>query len=653
MVGENLTIDPRSEDATNAPLRLTSQNNGVVLLEHAYPVSEEERQRADSVDTEGSLIASRKPVNRTITAKVRVTEWGDDSTTFNRVKAPRPDVDTTGWTSSTGAGGTLNTFEWAEMPDEPGEYGLHYKGTQPNDTTERGYGVTMPTGGSTWYFAATPGETLIVSCDAYCVNTAAGTDKGFRLDVVWYEADGTTSIVQTTGDVVPDTIAERVRLREEVTAPANAGWGRILVRQLTNTATDVVEAYYTKFSVGPEDYFDGDTPGCKWEGTPLQSRSLRATYGERYQAGVADIEAKVGKLQREGGTLRRVLPTGTWITFDVVGATIDVPADKRWVNRLASDVTITLECLPYGRETPVRYTASETTLPVLDFTVDDVPGSVDALGELLVTNDASSSQNLLLWGLQSRDLDTSLDWFFEAEDNAGSATSPAVGPSGASGSATNKTAYDSALDDANWHNGITLASTALVGSFRAFVRVQAPATNTGTVSFRMRITAHSTTNTIITPTVTHDPGEEGHWTLVDLGYVSFAKAKRGAQSSSLSAQALSTVTGDDIYWDWLLLVPIDEGSGEANSIALAQDRSFVVTDESALREDSTGVWERAPYEGDFLRVPPSGAEGRKTRFIVKMSRASLDSGGLARDDGTDDLSGELVVTPRWLVVPAP
>jgi hypothetical protein len=66
---------------------------------------------------------------------------------------------------------------------------------------------------------------------------------------------------------------------------------------------------------------------------------------------VSNLQRKIGKLFREGGTYRRVLPSGDTITFDVLqfGARIQVPADKRWVARGVADVTITFTCKPYGR----------------------------------------------------------------------------------------------------------------------------------------------------------------------------------------------------------------------------------------------------------------------------------------------------------------
>jgi hypothetical protein len=61
---------------------------------------------------------------------------------------------------------------------------------------------------------------------------------------------------------------------------------------------------------------------------------------------VSNLQRKIGKLFREGGTYRRVLPSGDTLTFDVLrfGARINVPADKRWVTRATADVTITLTC---------------------------------------------------------------------------------------------------------------------------------------------------------------------------------------------------------------------------------------------------------------------------------------------------------------------
>lgn len=55
-------------------------------------------------------------------------------------------------------------------------------------------------------------------------------------------------------------------------------------------------------------------------------------------------------------------------------------------------------------------------------------------------------------------------------------------------------------------------------------------------------------------------------------------------------------------------------------------------------------------EGKFLRIPPSGREGRTVRIIVKASRNDPRTGA---DSGIDDLTATLTVTPRVLSVPEP
>lgn len=80
------------------------------------------------------------------------------------------------------------------------------------------------------------------------------------------------------------------------------------------------------------------------------------------------------------------------------------------------------------------------------------------------------------------------------------------------------------------------------------------------------------------------------------------------------------------------------------------NQSFELRSNQIRREDSSGaVWGAVGlYEGDYLLVPPSGQEARSSELIIKMSRNPIDSGP---DNAIDDLSAQLFITPRYLVVP--
>jgi hypothetical protein len=95
------------------------------------------------------------------------------------------------------------------------------------------------------------------------------------------------------------------------------------------------------------------------------------------------------------------------------------------------------------------------------------------------------------------------------------------------------------------------------------------------------------------------------------------------------------------YDDFVASVP------PAQDAAVYASQSIEVRHNAVLREDSTGsFWQTSSsYEGDYLAVPPSGAEARTVRMIVKASRSKPLDGA---DSATDDVSARLFVTPRYL-----
>jgi hypothetical protein len=83
--------------------------------------------------------------------------------------------------------------------------------------------------------------------------------------------------------------------------------------------------------------------------------------------------------------------------------------------------------------------------------------------------------------------------------------------------------------------------------------------------------------------------------------------------------------------------------------AIFASQSLEVAHDGVTREDSTGVFSTpvSRYEGDYLTVPHAGPEGRIVRFAVKASR---NAPGTGPDIAIDDISAQLYLTPRYLVV---
>jgi hypothetical protein len=131
--------------------------------------------------------------------------------------------------------------------------------------------------------------------------------------------------------------------------------------------------------------------------------------------------------------------------------------------------------------------------------------------------------------------------------------------------------------------------------------------------------------------------------------VDSALATGGALASGkvgiYDAESAATPTGfTRIFDNFSAFVPTADA-------AIFASQSLEIRHDRATREDSTGTyWNDKTIDGDYLRVPPAGREGRTTRIIVKGSRNDPDT---MNDTAIDDLTAQLYVVPRYLVVPPP
>lgn len=360
-------------------------------------------------------------------------------------------------------------------------------------------------------------------------------------------------------------------------------------------------------------------------------------------ANITALTTKAGKLTREGGTLRRVLPSGDQITFDVFTATVDVPADKRFVSRLVADVTMTFVCAPFGREPDALLgTFSETTRPALIFTVDSVRGDVAALGRLQITEASGNKQERMWWGLNSRYFDPTFlidNVFIEAESMTGALPAVVAGASG--GSVSRHTGLTTSY-------AFTLAfNLTEIGTFRVLARVN----NTGgTWNVRLAWNGSQQAGLAMNAPVTvADAG----FSIADLGIVKVEPPllPTGAVLGGGQIELAGASGGETADVDYVLLLPVDDGSGEAADDSavgvLAPDAIAEVRYDGYVREIAPGgnIGPATRYEGDYLRVPVA----YPVRVIVKVGRTTASGS----DGAIDHLGAGLLVTPRWLVVPAP
>jgi hypothetical protein len=316
---------------------------------------------------------------------------------------------------------------------------------------------------------------------------------------------------------------------------------------------------------------------------------------------------KVGKLAREGGELRFTYPTGTTITFNVLEASMQRVFDIADMAKFRARYELSFICEPFGLGTEVDMgDNTETTLPVLIFTETGILGDVPALGRLIVDEDDADDQWWLTWGIQSRYYSSSANaaLFYEAEGRtalSGSAT--AVGPTGASGGGSNVmrntgliSSYQAVLSTQATGGGAHLSH---IGTFRVYARIQTPTSNTGSVVVAMEW-GEGDFSAFTRNSETTIPSEhEGKWRLVDLGLITLRTVTAGTQRWEGRIIVKSTVDGDDIDVDYLMLIPIDEGSGIVSGVA----RDITPTTFSA-RDDFTST-----TSGNALntRTPVTGA----------------------------------------------
>lgn len=415
-----------------------------------------------------------------------------------------------------------------------------------------------------------------------------------------------------------------------------------------------------------------DTEGARLASQKHENREIPLTIDCESSALLYQLQRKISKLYREGGTLQRTLPNGEALIFDVETVSgFDPSFDDKFDLADVSTVSVTLICKPYARGSEEDLGDNTTTGTALVFTEATVAGDLPALGRLVIDNDTANAQKRVIWGLRSRYYDSASTAALLLEAEAAQAIAPAaaaVGPAGASGGGANKVIRHTNLTGPGTFDGIinignSSGAATHVGVYRVFARVQVPASNVGTVSVRLTWRPF-----VAAPEILCDPVPvtatgiplEGFWALIELGEVRLPEATVGTQGWAGRIEASSTTAGDDIDLDYVLLVPVSEGSGEVVSVstdAIEANSTVEIRHDSAwVKKAATTAWRKPDvYEGDYLLIPPSGAETRTLEIVVKQVRyADIDDNSVTSGPGdvTDASSARLYVTPRYLTVPA-
>ena len=444
--------------------------------------------------------------------------------------------------------------------------------------------------------------------------------------------------------------------------------------EIWSTATYAVTAFDSPApSPRPQWASSVDTEGSLLSSVTHENRQINLTIEVMSAAGLRVLQAKFAKVAREAATAKLTFPNSEVMVFDLLMGDSFAPQLDivYYVNSGAFCVVeVALTAKPYGRGVPVSATITgspATSKAPLVFTIPAVTGDVPALASLRVSN-ATAEKTWLAWGQQNRNYDAAATaaLFLEAESQTAVSGALNAGPAGASGGGANKVMRHTSIGTTAATTFVTLpggSNPTHVGSFRVYARVQAATANTGLVQARLGWLPDLRSGTPIETDrgwvpIADSAGSaiEGSWVIVDLGMVTIPRVRLGAQGWYAGAEVIATTSGNQLDWDWLALVPVDDGSGlmVSPSYGISSTDAVDISDKGVLAsKSSVAVWFTPNYAGDYLKIPPL----RTTRFIVIFTGPAALTGNcsseLADAVNIDAISATLTYTPRYLVVPSP
>jgi hypothetical protein len=568
---ERVTLNPLAEDSTLQGLDLvgTDPSWGIYLMAHDYLPPKPEVQKVGGADVEGDFIVGTRYPNRTIPIRLRISEPPDPAGT-NLATNPVGGLGVTGWS------GTFGEPERVSIPDNaPIGTGI-----------ESALRPLLFGGGNNVYHevAVTNGKTYRASL---YVQKRAGSGKA-RI-AVWNEAGTKKAEGAKLVEAIDQTAEGWIRLDVGFVADSTGTW-RIGVIFETAGGTFYVTGVLLEESAELTSYFSGDSPGCDWTGARHGSTSTRpAPDGTRFARIYADVMAQIDRLKRERvGTYRRIAPGFLQTTFDLRSVEVTETPHDIAIAMKRAEIAISFEALPGGRTPEIQIGGNfdlAAGVPHLAFLAENVPGDMPGLGRLELEDRAAQMQLAVWWGLRQRYYDAAATAapFYQAESRTPLGSAAKGAEAGASGG------------EVIWHKNLVPAYQGVfstqasgggahlshVGTYRVLSRMKRVPANAGAVSVKFVWSEGDFVNVEENDAVTFEVDEnESQWQIVDLGTVTLSKAPTGSlQRWEGRVLASSTAVGDWLYVDWLLLVPADEGSGEARaSTALTPPAALVAYD---------------------------------------------------------------------------
>jgi hypothetical protein len=650
LVAERVTLNPVREDPTLQMLDLVGMDPswGIYLLGHDYPPPKPEIQRAASADTEGDPIIQSRYPNRIITMRLRLVEPADPAAT-NLVRNPSFELATTGWAFSEGgftAASMVREALPAAFAATGSEYGLRLRGTKDNTATERF--LIADTEAGVAGFAVAANTNYVYSAYVYAADAPNhGGGNNFILEVTWYTAAG--AVISTSTQQALVNTGEVKRLTLAAKSPATAAFAKVRVVGWTTTALDTVDYWIDRIQLETGEtatsYFDGESPGCEWSGVKAASTSSRAAPdGTRFSRMYGDVTGILDRLKREKyGYLSRKAPGFASQMYDLTTVEVtDAPQDIS-LGMKRAEIALQFEADPGGRgpEVQIGGNFDELEKPCLRFLAEAVPGDMPALGRMLVTNLEGKAQQDAWWGLRQRfySSNANADLFYEAESRTPlGGFALAAGPAGASGAGNNtlkgrvRPAWMAIMSTQAAGGGAHLQH---VGSYRVLVRIQRPLGNSASetgikLQWAVGDFAHPVTNENDAVWFTR-ADRQGAWTIEDLGVVTIDQPPSGT-TPRWEGRVLTTWQGtggqlDEMYIDWMMLIPTDEGAGEAHTStsipAPTSMKGMLITPSTGAlttQNDEMGAFTfKALTNSDPDDFQGNGTEGYITRTTVSDS----------------------------------
>lgn len=400
-----------------------------------------------------------------------------------------------------------------------------------------------------------------------------------------------------------------------------------------------------------------DTEGGLPVGGKHQNREIRCKLhiakasAALLRTALDSLGAKIGKLHREGGTLKLTLPDGTVRIYDLHRGESGFVFNKRFVNSILAEISLRFPAKPYSRGAEVDLGDNvELTLQHLVFSDSGPGGAVNALGRLVVDNDGTVDWWGLAYAVESNaEYDTTAATaalYFEAESRTPiGAAATAVGPTGATGGGSNVIRHQGITD--LWQGVLSTqasgggAHLTHIGQFSVWARVQLSSSVTRDAQFALEWGPSGAVRSRNAPADV-DTLLADDWYLVDLGMVSIPTGTTSWEGNVIARVTQSGGAPATVYVDQLLLFPADYRSGTAEgSIVQAAAPVTTARDEfqqsvGALTGKTAGLggnWVGAGSATDFqvtaaatiTRAAVSDVGGYQTGRIVTLASAITTS----------------------------